>query len=66
MKWSFGIKKIKCPRCDGRKFNKIKPGQFESALPGLAFLALGPLGLLAKRPTTLIVCKQCSFSWEER
>lgn len=66
LKFGFGIKTLKCPRCEGKKFNKVKPGQTESMISGLALLALGPFGLIAKRPTTLIVCRQCHFSWESR
>ncbi len=64
LKWSLGIRTLKCPRCSNKKINKMKPGWAESAIPGFALLALGPLGLLAGRPKTLFVCKQCGFSWE--
>ncbi|KKR49643.1 MAG: hypothetical protein UT84_C0022G0006 [Candidatus Curtissbacteria bacterium GW2011_GWA1_40_16] len=56
----------KCPRCDSTNLNKVKPSLMKQALPGSAFLLFGPLGLLAKQPKTLNVCRNCGFSWEDR
>jgi len=56
----------KCPRCDSKKLKMVKPSLMKRAFPGSAFLLFGPIGLLAKQPKTLNVCRDCGFSWEDR
>lgn len=71
-KWREDLKQItnpfgkKCPKCDSKNLNKVKPSLMQKALPGSAFLLFGPIGLLAKQPKTLNVCRDCGFSWEDR
>jgi len=57
---------LKCPRCDKKNINKVKPSLFEKAKRGSAFMLAGPFALGMKEPKTLNVCKDCGFSWEDR
>jgi ribosomal protein L40E len=56
----------KCPKCDSKNLNKVKPSLSKRAKRGSMFLLVGPLALMMKEPKTLNVCRDCGFSWEDR
>lgn len=51
--------KRKCPRCNSTNLNAVKPSLWRRA-EAAALLNLGG------KPKTLNVCRDCSFSWEDR
>lgn len=56
--------KLACLKCDGHNVKTVKPSMSDQLRPGVALLALGPVGLLAKQKKPLHVCRDCGFSWE--
>lgn len=54
--------KKKCPKCDSTNLNKVKPGFWSKYMAASTMLWLGA----GKQPKTLNVCRDCSFSWEDR
>lgn len=53
----------KCPRCDGRNINVVKPSLFKKWTEGSTHLfTLG----LSRMSRNLNVCRDCGFSWEDR
>jgi hypothetical protein len=58
----------KCPKCGGKNINTIKEGFGKSLLRNAQNLAF-PVRILFssnRKPKNLNVCKDCSFSWEDR
>jgi hypothetical protein len=52
-------KKKKCPKCDSTNLNYVKPSSSTRARDAWGF----PF----RKPTpTLVVCRDCGFSWEDR
>lgn len=66
LKKAANLSKKQCPKCDSFNIKTVKPSLMKQAFPGSAFLLFGPIGLLAKKPESLNVCRDCSFSWTDR
>lgn len=54
----FGKKK-KCPKCDSTNLNYVKPSNYTRLRDAYGF------GFHKPTPT-LVVCRSCGFSWEDR
>lgn len=54
MKWGLGIRDKKCPRCDSKNINKVKPSARS--------MLMRPIWL---QPKTLFVCRDCGFDWKD-
>ena len=51
----------KCPKCDCRNINTIKP-----SIVKRTFEALDWTTIFRGKSKNLNVCRECSFSWEDR
>ena len=58
--------KPKCPKCDSKNLNKVKPSFLSKAASGSAVMLFPVLALFKKPPKPLNVCRDCGFSWEDR
>lgn len=49
----------KCPKCNSTNLNYVKPSSFTKASDAYRFF-------FSKPTATLVVCRDCGFSWEDR
>jgi hypothetical protein len=59
---TMGKTELKCPRCGSTNLNQVKPGLKDKYMASSTMLFTGA-GKISK---TLNVCRDCSFSWEDR
>lgn len=58
----FGLGVKKCPKCDSKNLNVVKPGFLKHLMQ--QNVAIYHPGLQPSK--TLNVCRDCGFSWEDR
>jgi len=60
--WANQHSNKKCPKCDSKNLNVVKPGFFKHLMQ--ENVAINVPGAKISKP--LNVCRDCGFSWEDR